>query len=236
MKTFFLLQWDKGSSHVLCISAYMHAAHMAAVHNVEFDESEFKCFFFFSELMKKSSRPILWLQQTPTHPQADSCVRTRTYSAALILDLFNIIRMQACTQLNYSWRKSQTYLFHPFLVDMLMIRPLFQSSECVKFIPTLIRMSNILIHPESFAAKIRWKKMLEAANMNFDCSWQIIFFKKNLYMLHFPHSFALNFPIQLLLHLCNFIVVLLLWLLFSVQSEFVLLNIHQRDNLQPSFF
>lgn len=62
---------------------------------------------------------------------------------------------------------------------MLMIRLVFQSSECVGFGSTLIGMSNILVHPEASVAKIRLKEMLEAANVNlvFDdllLSWQII--------------------------------------------------------------
>lgn len=62
---------------------------------------------------------------------------------------------------------------------MLMIRPMFQISECVGFGSTLLGMSNILVHTEASVAKIRLKEMLEAANVNlvFDdlpLSWQII--------------------------------------------------------------
>lgn len=62
---------------------------------------------------------------------------------------------------------------------MLMIRPMFQSSECVGFGSTLLGMSNILGRPEASVAKIRLKEMLEVANVNlvFDdllLSWRII--------------------------------------------------------------
>lgn len=64
---------------------------------------------------------------------------------------------------------------------------------------------NIFIHPEAFTAKISLNKMLEAANMNFDCSY----FDRLSFFLNkhaaFSYFFALNFPFQLL-HLCNFIV------------------------------
>lgn len=43
---------------------------------------------------------------------------------------------------------------------------MFQSVECVGFGSTLLGMSNILVHPEAFVAKIRLKEMLEAANVN----------------------------------------------------------------------
>lgn len=47
-----------------------------------------------------------------------------------------------------------------------MIRPLFQSSECVRFGSTLIRMSNILIHPEAFAAKSGSKNVGDSKYLN----------------------------------------------------------------------
>lgn len=73
--------------HISCV----HAAHMAAVHNVEFDKSEFKCFlFFFLNKLKKFKVHIAITTNTHTYTSWHLCEDQDLYHClpALILDLF----------------------------------------------------------------------------------------------------------------------------------------------------